>query len=95
MRDTMRNTTQAALFEDEGDRRTPGWVMPKLWPSATPHPDPPPRDHVCAQCSGPAANYWSERSSRSGGWRCLTCHASHRPHDRIRFADEAVTEPAV
>ena len=83
------------LFGESDHAANDGWRTPKLWPSATPSNTPPPLDHQCATCSGPAANYWTERGTqRNGGWRCLTCHAPHRPHDRIRFADEPLVDTA-
>ena len=77
----------AAPFE-ELDSITPGWVMPKLWPRATPSLDRPPLDHACSSCGAPCGSYWQEKGGRRNGWRCSTCLPSPRSDDQIVFADQ-------
>ncbi|MFL5285188.1 MAG: hypothetical protein ACJ8AW_30485 [Rhodopila sp.] len=65
----------------EDEQAAASWTMPKLWPFATPGPQPPPPGASCSNCGGSA--WRTERTGRQWGFRCYRCVPSPRPDDRI------------
>jgi hypothetical protein len=87
-----KESAMSASLEDDPDTITPGWIIPRLWPRATPLLERPPLDHTCSSCGGPCGSYWQERDGRQHGWRCATCCPPARGDDQIVYADQ-VEEP--
>jgi hypothetical protein len=77
--------TLFAESDHEAELRLTGWVMPLLWPAATPDLRPPPSGARCSNCGSQA--FWTELSGRRHGWRCCTCVPHHRPDDRVEIIE--------